>query len=151
MRNRLNVLVVLLFFSLLPVPAAFAAPDTATCLGCHGAMEGPAKIDQEQFSKSLHGSFDCVVCHMSLKGAQHQGLTSGKTDKTVANLAAAISSKSKKDPVAQAACVNCHPEIYAAYKESVHGRNVIVKKSSDGPVCTSCHGSPHTVQPKTSK
>jgi DnaJ-class molecular chaperone len=28
---------------------------------------------------------------------------------------------------------------------------VIIKKSSDGPVCTSCHGSPHYIQPKTSK
>lgn len=115
-------------------------------------MEGAVNVNQEKFEKSVHGGMnDCVMCHMTLKGAQHQGLAGGKPDKAVRELAAAISPKSKIDPIAQAACVNCHPDIYAAYKASVHGRNVIVKKSGDGPVCTSCHGSPHTIQPKTSK
>jgi nitrate/TMAO reductase-like tetraheme cytochrome c subunit len=151
MRNWLNALMLLLMFPLVPVPAAIAAADAATCLSCHGAMEGSAKVDQEGFSKSVHGSFDCVTCHMGLKGAQHQGLATGRPDSTVANLAAAISQKSKKDAVAQAACVNCHPDVYDIYKASVHGKNVIAKKSSDGPVCTSCHGSPHTIQSKTSR
>jgi hypothetical protein len=114
-------------------------------------MEGAVNVNQEKYSKSVHGSFDCVMCHMTLKGAQHQGLSGGNPDKTVRALAAAISPKSKKDPIAQAACVGCHPDIYEAYKASVHGKNVIIKKSSDGPVCTSCHGSPHYVQPKSSK
>ena len=88
---------------------------------------------------------------MTLKGAQHQGLSVGKPDSAVQALAAEISPKNNKDSIAQAACVTCHPDIYAAYKASVHGQNVIIKKSSDGPVCTSCHGSPHYIQPKTSK
>jgi hypothetical protein len=141
----------LLLFTLFLVPAANAATDSATCLGCHGSMEGAVNVNQEKYSKSVHGSFDCVTCHMTLKGAQHQGLSGGKPDNAVRALAAAISPKSKKDPIAQAACVGCHPDIYEAYKTSVHGKNVIIKKSSDGPVCTSCHGSPHYVQSKTSK
>jgi hypothetical protein len=88
---------------------------------------------------------------MTLKGAQHQGLSGGKPDNAVLTLASAISPKSKIDPIAQAACVGCHPDIYEAYKTSVHGKNVIIKKSSDGPVCTSCHGSPHYIQPKSGK
>jgi hypothetical protein len=142
---------VLLLFTLVLIPAANAAPDAATCLGCHGSMEGDVNVSQENYSKSVHGSFDCVMCHMALKGAQHQGLSGGKPDKAVQALATAVSSKSKKDPLAQAACVGCHPDIYEAYKTSVHGQNVMVKKSSDGPVCTSCHGSPHYIKPKTSK
>jgi len=149
MRIWLNALSLLLFILVL-VPAAGAMPDAATCLGCHGSMEGAANVNQDKFAKSVHGSFDCVMCHMSLKGAQHQGLT-GKADKATLELAAKISPKSKIDPIAQAACAQCHPEIYQGYTDSVHGKNVIVKKSSDGPVCTSCHGSPHTIQPKTSK
>ncbi len=94
---------------------------------------------------------DCTMCHMVLKGAQHQGLSGAKPDKAVQALAAAISPKSKVDPIAQAACSGCHPDSYESYKASVHGQNVITKKSSDGPVCTSCHGSPHYIQPKTSK
>jgi hypothetical protein len=150
MRYWLNVFMLLLFTIFL-VSTANAATESATCLGCHGSMEGAVNVNQDKYSKSVHGSFDCVMCHMTLKGAQHQGLSGGKPDNAVRALAAAISPKSKKDPIAQAACVGCHPDIYEAYKTSVHGKNVIIKKSSDGPVCTSCHGSPHYVQPKTSK
>lgn len=150
MRNRM-IIMLLLLFAFLPVPALQAAPDAAVCLGCHSAMEGPSKVDQEQFSKSVHGGFDCVTCHISPKGAQHQGLTSGKPDAVVAKLAAAVSAASRKDPVAQAACVSCHPDVYETYKTSVHGKNVIGKRSSDGPVCTSCHGSPHAIQSKTGR
>ena len=149
MSKRLNVLLLLLFTAVL-VPAADAATDAATCLGCHGSMEGSVNVNQEKYSKSVHGSFDCVMCHMSLKGGQHQGLA-GKADKSTQELAGLVSSKSTIDPVAQAACAQCHAEQYDAYKASVHGRNVIAKKSSDGPVCTSCHGSPHYIQPKTSR
>lgn len=144
-------IVVLLLFTLVVVPAASAAPDAATCLGCHGSMEGNVNVNQEKFTQSVHGSFDCVMCHMVLKGSQHQGLSGGKPDKALQALANSLSSKSKRDPLAQAACVGCHPDIYEAYKTSVHGQNVMVKKSSDGPVCTSCHGSPHYIKPKTSK
>jgi hypothetical protein len=150
MRNRLNALSLLLLFAFVLVPAAGAAPDAAACLGCHGSMEGSVNVNQEKFSKSVHGSFDCVMCHMTLKGAQHAGL-SGKADAATRDLASQISPKSKIDPIAQAACAQCHGDIYQAYKASVHGKNVINKKSSDGPVCTSCHGSPHYIQPKTSK
>jgi hypothetical protein len=149
MRIWLNACLLLLFTVIL-VPAAHAAADAATCLGCHGSMEGSVNVNQEKYAKSVHGSFDCVMCHLALKGAQHEGL-SGKADKATQELAASIASKSKIDPIAQAACAQCHGEIYQAYKTSVHGQNVIVKKSSDGPVCTSCHGSPHYIQPKTSR
>lgn len=150
MRNWLNGC--MLLFALLLATTAGAATDAATCLGCHGSMEGEVNVNQDKFSKSVHGGMnDCTMCHMALKGAQHQGLTGGKPDKNILSLAAEISAKSKIDPIAQAACVNCHPDVYESYKNSVHGKNVIVKKSSDGPVCTSCHGSPHYIQPKTSK
>ena len=151
MRNWLNA-VSLFVFTLLLAPSAHAATDAATCLGCHGSMEGAVKVDQEKFSKSVHGGMnDCTMCHLTLKGAQHQGLSGAKPDKTVVELAAAISPKSRSNAIAQAACVNCHPDLYQAYKTSVHGKNVIAKKSTDGPVCTDCHGSPHYIQSKTSR
>src|SRR5512137_928196 len=145
--------------SLLLVPAAGAAPDAKACLACHGAMQGSVEkvkgvlvnlnVDADKLAKSVHGRFACVDCHMSYSGQPHKG-PSAKVDKAVQDLANAISPKSKVDAVAQAACVNCHPEPYNAYKASIHGQNVIVKKSSDGPVCTSCHGSPHYVQARPS-
>ena len=149
MRIWLNVLTLVLF-SFLTVPAAGAATDSATCLNCHGSMEGDVRVEQEKYTKSVHGAFDCVTCHMTPKGDQHQGLSGGGADKTVKSLAAQISVKSKRDPIAQAACVTCHPDLYEAWKGSVHGRNVIQKKSADGPVCTNCHGSPHYIQARPS-
>lgn len=147
---RFLLTAVSMFLALFIVPSANAATTADTCLGCHGAMEGAVQVVQEKYAKSVHGSFDCVMCHMQLTGAQHSGL-SGKADKATTDLAAMISAKSKKDAIAQAACSQCHADTYASYRASVHGQNVIAKKSSDGPVCTSCHGSPHYIQPKTSK
>lgn len=149
MRNWLNACFLLLF-AFVPVPAVHAAADAATCLGCHGSLEGPVNVNQEKYRQSVHGSFDCVMCHVSLKGDQHQGL-SGTADKATQDLARLLSAKKLADPIAEAACAQCHGEIYQAYEKSVHGQNVIVKKSPDGPVCTSCHGSPHYIQPKTSR
>ncbi len=150
MRIGLSALLLLLV-TFLQVPSAGAATDAATCLSCHGTMEGAVNVNQEKYTKSVHGSFDCVTCHMTPKGAQHQGLSGSAPDKVVKELAAEISSKSKIDPVAQAACVGCHPAEYAAYKESIHGQNVIVKKAGDGPLCTDCHGTPHYIEARPSK
>lgn len=159
MRNWLRT-VLLLLCSFVLIPAAHAAPDAASCLTCHAAMQGNVEkekgvvvslnIDQEKFSKSVHGSFNCVDCHMAFTAQPHKG-PSASVDKGIMDLANAISPKSKIDPVAQAACKQCHEDTYKAYKTSVHGQNVISKKSSDGPVCTSCHGSPHYIQSKSSK
>jgi hypothetical protein len=148
MSNWLKALLLLLF-TLVLTPAAHAATDAATCLGCHSSMEGSVKVDQEKYSKSVHGSFDCVNCHMTLKGEQHQGM-SGKADAETQALAAQISAvKDKTDIIAQAACNQCHGDAYQTYKKSVHGQTVIYKKSADGPVCSSCHGSPHYIKSKT--
>ncbi|MDA8098108.1 MAG: hypothetical protein M0042_00615 [Nitrospiraceae bacterium] len=149
MRILVRVLPFLLFAFLL-VPAAGAATDAATCLSCHESMEGSVKVEKEKYSKSVHGSFDCVMCHMTPKGDQHQGLVGSTPDKAVKDLAQEISPKGLKDPIAQAACVTCHPDQYAAYTKSIHGQNIITKKSSDGPVCTSCHGSPHYIEARPS-
>jgi hypothetical protein len=150
MKKWLNAFLLPLMFATVLAPLALAAPDAATCFGCHGSLEGAANVDQEKFSKSVHASLDCIMCHIAIKGAQHAGL-SGKAGKDTLALAAAISPRSKVDPIAQAACAQCHAEIYQAYKTSVHGRNVIDRRAPDGPVCTSCHGSPHYIQPKSSK
>ncbi len=151
MRNWLSAVPILLCILIL-APSAGAATDAATCLGCHGSMEGAAQVNQDKFTKSVHGGMnDCLMCHVTLKGAQHQGLSGGKPDKIVQALAAGLLHKSKKDAIAQAACVTCHSDSYESYKASVHGQNVLAKKLSDGPVCTDCHGSPHYIQSKASK
>ncbi len=149
MRKWLSVSMLLLS-ALVLVPPATAAPDAAVCLGCHGTMEGAAHIDQAQFTQSVHGSLDCVLCHVQLPGDQHAGL-SGTADQAIRRLAASLASKDLVDPIAEAACVQCHPDIYRQYEASIHGQNIMVQKSSDGPVCTTCHGSPHAILPQSNK
>jgi hypothetical protein len=150
----------LLFSAALLVPAADAAPNAASCFICHSAMQGTIEkekgvlvnlnVDEKKFSESVHGSLDCVNCHLSFTSAPHQA-PGAHVSQTVMSLAGAVAVKSRIDPVAQAACVQCHDDIYKAYKTSIHGQNVMLKKSTDGPVCTSCHGSPHYIQSMTSK
>jgi len=77
---RLNSLVILLF-TFLFVPQAGAATDAATCLACHGSMEGSVNVNQERFARSVHGSFDCVTCHPAPKGDQHKGMGGASPDK----------------------------------------------------------------------
>src|SRR3990172_8475704 len=103
MSNRLTVFL-LLMFSLALIPAAHAAPDAASCLTCQGAMQGSVEkekgvlvnlnIDQDKFSKSIHGAFDCVACHMSFTSQPHQA-PAAKVAAAVQNLANALSAKSK--------------------------------------------------------
>jgi hypothetical protein len=150
MRKFYLALAAMFFAAALPAAHAAPAPTAETCLACHNGMEGEVQIKQELYAKSVHGAFDCVMCHMTLKGGQHEGL-SGKPDKGTAAIAEELGAKKSRDVIALAACAQCHVDTYESYKASIHGRNVMVKKTSDGPVCTSCHGSPHYIQPKTSK
>lgn len=151
----LLMLSVLLLFLSTPVSA-----ENFTCLACHSAMKGKVKtdkgnlielnIDEARFSVSVHGGFGCTTCHKNYKDNPHEQPKAG-VSKEVTGLARLISSKAKTDPVAAAACSECHEETFKKITESVHGRNFIEKKESDGPLCHDCHGAPHYIVPAKSK
>jgi nitrate/TMAO reductase-like tetraheme cytochrome c subunit len=107
-------------------------------------------VDSEMYAQSVHGGIDCIICHKQFSADPHQPQTEGGIPGDVAALANNLSRRAKVDPVAVAACVECHGPIYDSWKESVHGMNIIDKKQSDGAVCTDCHGSPHYITDKTS-
>ncbi len=46
-------------------------------------------------------------------------------------------------------CGQCHTQIYAEYKESVHGGALIREDNPDVPVCTDCHGVHNIHDPRT--
>jgi hypothetical protein len=149
-RSLVNALLCLplLFF------AHSASAETFACLSCHSAMKGEIRtdkgffikvhIDEERFSKSVHGGMECTTCHMTFKDNPHQP-PAGEVGKDVSDLAALIATKAKIDPVAYAACVQCHADIYKKVSESIHGKNIMVKKQQDGALCLDCHGSPHYI------
>jgi cytochrome c553 len=47
------------------------------------------------------------------------------------------------EPVALAACVGCHEQQFAEYRDSVHGR-ASLSGNADVPTCTDCHGEHYT-------
>lgn len=134
-----------------------SAEPASSCLICHGAMKGKVRterdvlinlhVDGEKFSASVHGMFDCIVCHKSFTTNPHQPARPGDVPDNIAALAGQISNKAKVDPVAHAACIDCHGNLYKDWENSVHGRNIIDKKQIDGPLCIDCHGSPHYITP----
>jgi predicted CXXCH cytochrome family protein len=46
-------------------------------------------------------------------------------------------------------CGQCHTNIYAEYKDSVHGGALIQEDNPDVPVCTDCHGVHNIHDPRT--
>ncbi|MBI4691779.1 MAG: hypothetical protein HY754_16180 [Nitrospirae bacterium] len=150
-------LIVLLWLPLLCFTCS-ASAETFTCLACHSAMKGKIRteagalinvnVDGEQYAASVHGGFDCLTCHKQLSTNPHEPAKTAGIPKNVASLAGKIPHKAKVDPIALAACVECHDAAYDALQQSVHGKNVIDKKQSDGALCIDCHGSPHYITPK---
>jgi nitrate/TMAO reductase-like tetraheme cytochrome c subunit len=157
MEKRLGFLVP---FLLLIFLSGISYAQTYTCLVCHSAMKQKIKteagevvnlwIDEERFMNSVHGFASCDTCHKLFSENPHQ-----RPAKTMPpNLGEAfqkIRPKAKVDGVALVACIECHPEVYREYSESIHGKNIMDKKMSDGPSCVDCHGSPHYIVSRNSK
>ena len=137
-----------------------ASAETFTCLACHSAMKGNIRtekgalidvnVDGDQYAASVHGGFDCIMCHKQFGSNPHEPAKMVDVPKKISDLASKLSHKAKVDPVALAACVECHETVYNAVLESVHGKNVVEKKQADGAMCLDCHGSPHYIKKKSS-
>ena len=108
-----------------PAPAI----TTQTCLQCHGnphlsvpdstGQPRSLYIDETVFHGSVHGTFDCQVCHQGISEIPH---------------AAQL-------PLVH--CGNCHSDVAAAYQ--THGG---IQETADHlfPACWDCHGT-HDIRP----
>ena len=154
---RRLLMIVFLCFPLL-ILSGSANADTFTCLACHSAMKGKIRternilidvnVDSERYASSVHGGFDCIMCHKQFQSNPHNPATLGNVPQNIAALAGRLSPKAKVDPVALASCTECHGDVYKTWQESVHGKNILDKRQSDGADCLDCHGSPHYITPK---
>jgi nitrate/TMAO reductase-like tetraheme cytochrome c subunit len=141
----------LLFFS------HSVSAETYTCLVCHSSMKGKIRtergallnvnVDSEKYSQSVHGGFDCITCHKQFGPNPHEPIKANVSSET-ASLASKISHKAKVDPIALAACKDCHDDTYKSWMNSEHGTNIITKKQTDGASCIDCHGSAHYIKKK---
>ena len=154
---RRLLVIAFLWFPLLSL-AGSANADTFSCLACHSAMKGKIRternilidvnVDSEKYESSVHGGFDCIMCHKQFQSDPHEAAKNGNVPQNISALAGKLSPKAKVDPVALAACTECHGEVYKAWQESAHGKNIIDKRQADGASCLDCHGSPHYITAK---
>ncbi|MFA6234703.1 MAG: hypothetical protein WC824_11035 [Bacteroidota bacterium] len=134
--RSLTFLPVVLFILALTGPAftsaVFAQNDD--CFACHedkdlrGTIKGKARsvfVDQKIIKKSVHGEFECVMCHL---------------DVDADNLP-------HEDDLAPVDCSTCHGEVAEKQMRSLHGK---AAKRGDplAPTCVSCHGN-HNILKKT--
>src|SRR5208283_4536879 len=130
-----RLLAIAFLWFLLVSLAGPASADTFTCLACHSAMKGKIRtdgnvlidvnVDSEKYEGSVHGGFDCIICHKQFQSNPHESAKNTNVPQSVAALAGRLSYKARVDPVALASCSECHSEAYKDWQDSVHGRNIL--------------------------
>jgi hypothetical protein len=116
------------------------AVKKVNCKRCHysgNPVGAPQGVLYDQFEQSVHGvevlkgnakAPVCQDCH-------------GTHDITPPDSASSSMYKLNRPKT----CGRCHVDIYATYKESVHGE-ALAKGNLDAPDCSSCHGE-HNIRP----
>lgn len=147
------ILYILVFLSTLFLFSP-ASADNLSCLICHSSIKGKVlstkkgvidiSIDGERFGKSVHRDLDCTNCHLRFIDNPHKSIQNDVPE-PILMLSNALERKSKSDPIAQIACIQCHDEIYQTMRKSIHGKNLFDKKEVDDPTCIDCHGSAHYI------
>ncbi len=149
-----NRMITILFFTWILFQGGELFADNLSCLVCHGSLKGDyitqqgvrtsLHVDGEKYSSSVHGDLECTFCHLTYKDNPHESIDED-LDEDIKAISQEIQKKSRTDPIAQAACIQCHNEIYLQVKQSVHGKNIFEKRENDAALCLDCHGSPHEI------
>ncbi len=136
------------FFLLLVVSASagtLSAQVENTCLTCHGALDPPLQVTEQQFSSDIHSQkgLTCASCH---------GGDPTKADMDAMSKAAGFRGKILRTQIPEL-CGRCHsntafmrtynPSLrtdqLSQYKTSVHGK-LFAKGDTKVAVCIDCHG-----------
>lgn len=129
------------------------AQTSNTCLDCHGALDPPLQVTEQQFANDIHSQkgLTCASCH---------GGDPTKADMDAMSKAAGFRGKIERKDVPEL-CGRCHsdgafmrkynPSLrtdqLAQYKTSVHG-TLFAKGDTKVAVCIDCHGV-HDLRPAT--
>ncbi len=137
------------------VREACAQDEVAGCAICHNREAGQKPdslggfyLDFKGFLSSVHGDFNCTVCHQSHNGNPHMK-DMDNIDRSIAAIAAELKPLNPKDPHALATCTSCHYDTFEQFRAGVHGKELFENKNGDVAYCTDCHGSAHYIKPKT--
>ena len=116
-----------------------------TCLTCHGALDPPLQVTEQQFSSDIHSQkgLTCAGCH---------GGDPTKADMDAMSKAAGFRGKISRAQIPEL-CGRCHSDTafmrkynpslrtdqLSQYKTSVHGK-LFAKGDTKVAVCIDCHG-----------
>jgi hypothetical protein len=122
-----------------------SAQTQNTCLDCHGALDPPLQVTEQQFSSDIHSQkgLTCASCH---------GGDPTKADMEAMGKAAGFHGKIERKNIPEL-CGHCHsdgafmrkynPSLrtdqLSQYKTSVHGK-LFAKGDTKVAVCIDCHG-----------
>jgi hypothetical protein len=121
------------------------AQEQNTCLVCHGALDPPLQVTEQQFASDIHAQkgLTCASCH---------GGDPTKADMDAMSKAAGFRGKIERKDV-PGLCGRCHSDAafmrqynpslrtdqLSQYKTSVHGK-LFAKGDTKAAVCIDCHG-----------
>jgi cytochrome c type NrfB-like protein len=124
-----------------------------TCLDCHGALDPPLQVTEQQFTSDIHSQkgLTCASCH---------GGDPTKADMDAMSKAAGFRGKIERKDVPEL-CGRCHSDAafmrkynpslrtdqLSQYKTSVHGK-LFARGDTKVAVCIDCHGV-HGLRPAT--
>lgn len=101
--------------------------ENSDCLTCHsdrslfirrGSQKISLYLDENRFSKSVHGALDCISCHVDLEGVDFP----------------------HESGLKRVLCGTCHEAQQELYEECLHGR-AAARGDPLAPRCQNCHGS----------
>ena len=139
---RRTLLLVLVVFA---SACAVSAQAQNTCLDCHGALDPPLQVTEQQFSSDIHSEkgLTCASCH---------GGDPTKADMDAMSKAAGFRGKIVRSQIPEL-CGRCHSDAafmrkynpslrtdqLSQYKTSIHGK-LFAKGDTKVAVCIDCHG-----------
>lgn len=144
-RNNVYRLVLFLLLVMSACGGTAFAQTQNTCLDCHGALDPPLQVTEQQFTSDIHSQkgLTCASCH---------GGDPRKADMDAMSKAAGFRGKIERSQI-PALCGSCHSDAaymrkynpslrtdqLSQYKTSVHGK-LFAKGDTKVAVCVDCHG-----------
>jgi len=150
--------------------------EAPSCAACHGPIHATRpSADERSPVHPLHLAETCGACHSNPDLVQKYGIPvakpieayeasvharssrAGQGGATCSSCHGSHTIQSSADPRSSVfharvpeTCGQCHAEIEAAYRESVHGR-AAAHGAREAPVCTDCHGEHRILSPQSDR
>lgn len=124
----------------IPHPVGLAPVNCQRCHFPGNPVGAPEDVSYEGYTKSVHGRLRlagntkaplCQDCH-------------GGHDVAKRNDPASRTGQ-RRQPLT---CGRCHMEVFAQYRESIHGQALLLRENQDAPSCANCHGEHDILPPK---